>query len=87
MSAARPSTVSGDLRPSHTVGTGAVRLYLWLHTSSGWSPRGYVNARVIGSRYSAAVRLPNKGRWRMMAYHADDGHAAARSGYSYVTVQ
>ena len=39
------------------------------------------------TRYSATVKLPLRGKWRIRAYHRDASHAGAYSAYRYVTVR
>ncbi len=85
-------TTYGYLKPRHTAGSYAVRIYKYRLVSGRWRAYGYVNAKASNyssySKYSAAVRLPYAGRWRLRAYHADSGHATSwSSGYDYVTVR
>ncbi len=41
-----------------------------------------------GSRYTARVKLPSTGRWRVRAVHAEDSlNAKTHSSYGYVTVK
>lgn len=89
----RSYTVYGYLKPRHTSGTAPVRIYKYRYVSGRWRAYGYVSAKVSDyssySKYSAAIRLPYSGKWRLRAYApADAGHAAAwSSSYDYVTVR
>lgn len=92
MSPTRSYTVYGYLKPRHTAGTSPVRIYRWRLIGGTWKSYGYVNAKASNyssySKYAASVRLSSAGRWRLRAYHADTGHAAAwSSGFDYVTVK
>jgi YVTN family beta-propeller protein len=85
-------TVHGYLKPRHASGTHPVRIYKYRYVRGKWVSYGYVNARAYNyfsyTKYSASVRLPHAGRWRLRAYHADTGHAANwSSGYDYITVR
>lgn len=84
-------TVRGSLRPGHTPGAKAVRVYRWRKVDGRWKRAGYVTATVSasGKGYTAKIRLTKRGKWRLRAYApADAGHAAAWSkGYDYVSVR
>jgi len=85
--------VSGTLRPGHRAGSRPVRMYTYRRVSGTWRYEGYIKAKVSDksghSVYSAEVRLPRAGKWRLRAYApADSRHAASWSGgYDYVTVR
>lgn len=94
MRAGRASTVYGYLKPRHTAGTYPVRIYRYRYVGGKWKRYGYVKAKAISyssytTKYTAKVKLPYRGRWRLRAYHpADSSHAASWSGgFDYVTVR
>jgi len=93
MSHAKSSTVYGYLKPRHTAGTYPVRIQAYRLVSGVWTSHGYTKANASNystyTKYSAAVRLPHTGKWRLQAYApTDSGHIAAwSSGYDYVTVR
>ena len=86
-------TVYGFLKPRHTAGTSPVQIHLWKKTSTGtWKKYGYVSAKVKDystySRYYKSMSFPEKGNWRIRAYHPEDSKHRARwsTDYTYVTV-
>ena len=93
MRAGRASAVYGYLKPRHVSGSYPVRIYRYRHVGGKWKSYGYVKAKASAyssyTKYSAKVKLPSRGRWRLRAYHpADSGHAASwSSGFDYVTVR
>lgn len=93
MRAGRTSTVYGYLKPRHTAGTYPVRIYRYRYVGGKWKRYGYVKAKASSyssyTKYTAKVKLPYRGRWRLRAYHpADSAHAASWSGgFDYVTVR
>jgi len=85
-------TVWGYLRPKHTAGTGAVRIYKYRRVRGAWRSYGYVTAKIAdynpySSKYSRGVVLPSRGEWRIRAYHKDGDHLATVSGYNYLWVK
>ena len=77
-------TVSGTLRPHHTVGSYGATLRFWRRESGKWILRKTVAARVIDdgsfSKYAARVQLHLRGSWRVSAEHSDGPHPAMISG-------
>lgn len=84
-------TSYGYLKPKHAADTYPARIYLYRYVNGSWRYYRYVNAKASTvssyTQYSASVRLPYAGKWRIRAYHADGGHAATWSTYRYVTVR
>jgi len=93
MSVNKSRSISGYLRPRHSVGSYPVRIYRYRLVKGKWEPHGYVKARVgdyrTYSKYTAALRLPYRGKWRLRAHVPASGarEAAWSSGYAYVTVK
>ena len=93
VSRARSYAVYGYLKPKHISGTSVVRVYRWRWNGRRWVSYGYVYARASATaaypsytKYSAALRFPYAGKWRVGAYHADAAHAATwATGFDYVT--
>ncbi len=87
----RSYSVTGSLRPTHTLGSSVGTLYCYRLESGRWKLRKSFtlkSATVSGrASYKTAVRLPYTGRWRMRAYHSDSGHAPTYSAWRYVTVK
>lgn len=88
------ATVLGSLKPRHTAGTTPVRIYRWKKLSSGsWKAYGYVNATVKNysaySQYYRSMSFPERGAWRIRAFHPAHGSHGNQwsSGYDYVTVR
>ncbi len=83
----------GYLKPRHMAGTYAARVYKERYASGKWRKAGYVKAKASNyssySKYTASVKLGQRGRWRLRAFHpAGGGHTAAWSkGYTYVRVR
>ncbi len=87
----RASTVYGYLYPKRW-GRTAVRIYKYRQVGKVYKSYGFVNAytsNIAGdntkSKYSAAVKLPYRGRWRLRSYFPGTGMWS--SGYDYVTVK
>jgi hypothetical protein len=92
MSYAKTYSVSGYLKPRHTAGTYALRIYKERYVSGTWRSYGYVKAKASNystySKYTGSVRLPYKGKWRLKAVHPTDSlNYKTSSGYDYVTVK
>lgn len=89
----RDCGVYGHLKPRRLAGSAPVRIYRYRYVQGRWVGYGYVPARAYDyadfTRYSAAVRLPYAGRWRLRSYSpASDSNLAAWSrGYDYVLVR
>jgi len=82
----------GMLYPRHTAGTSPIRVYRYRYVSGKWKSYGYATAKVSDvsgeSRYSVSLKLPDKGKWKLRAYHpADSSHQAAWSSVRYLTVK
>lgn len=82
-------TVSGYLEPRHILGRAVVTLRCYKLERGQYRfklavPTGDSHAG-SRSKYTAAVKLPSRGRWMLKAYHADSGHAATLSSPAYVT--
>jgi len=83
--------VTGFLKPHHTAGNYPVRIYRYRYVSGVWKTYDYISAKASNysgyTKYSLSMKFPYTGKWRVRAYHADTGHAAAWSAsYDYVTV-
>lgn len=93
MRAGRAATIYGYLKPRHASGSYPVRIYRYRDVGGKWKSYGYVKAKASAysryTKYTAKVKLPYRGRWRLRAYHpTDSGHAASwSSGFDYVTVK
>ncbi len=89
----RAFTTYGYLKPGHSSGSYAVRIYKYRYVSGAWKSYGFTTAKASNysgyTKYIKALSLPYVGKWRLRAYApADSGHAAAwSSGYDYVTVR
>lgn len=81
----------GYLKPKHSAGSYPVRIYLYRYVNGSYVYYRYVSARASNystyTKYSASVKLPYAGKWRIRAYHSDSGHATTTSSYRYVTVR
>ncbi len=85
-------TIYGYLKPRHTSGSAAVRIYAYRYVSGRWRSVGYANAKVVNyssySKYVLRVQIGTAGRWRFRAYHGDSGHTGRWSaGYDYLSVR
>jgi hypothetical protein len=92
MRVGRGYRVTGSLKPRHTAGALAVRVYQWRWVNGRWKSYGYRNAKVYKysthSKYGTVIRFKKAGKWRIRAYHADSGHAVSwSSGYRYIRVR
>ena len=95
----RSYTMYGYLKPRHASGGYPVRLYAYrwekVNGVYTWKLRVSVSAKAanytsLGStytKYSASVRLPYAGRWRIRVYHSDAGHYPTYTSYRVVTVK
>jgi len=88
------TAITGTLKPRHKAGTSPIRIYKWRKLSTGtWKSYGYVLASVSDagavSKYKGTIAFPERGSWRVRAYHpADAKHPRAWSrAYDYVTVK
>ena len=75
---------SGTLAPLHAAGSAAVNIECYRLESGDWVLRSTVPATIADwddftSGYRVAVRLRPAGTWRLVATHADAGHAASAS--------
>ncbi len=93
MRRSRSYTIRGTLRPTHSSGLKAVRIYKYQKVAGTWKPAGFVTAKTYNdrrtTRYRAKMKLPKSGRWRLRAYAvADTQHLAIWSKkYDYVKVR
>jgi hypothetical protein len=75
--------VYGRLSPTHPAGTKIATLYCYRLESNRWVLRKTADAKAYawtgGSKYGALVRLPARGRWRIVAVHADAAHGRMSS--------
>lgn len=83
-------TVSGTIKPRHTSGSKAIKLYFYHSESGHWVLRKTVTAKVSNyksySKYSVKVPLSSKGKWRVRSYHSDSKHAPTYSAWRNLTV-
>ncbi len=93
MSRTKSYTVYGYLKPKHASGSKPVALKCYKRNRAGdYKYHHTVYAKVVDyssySKYTAKVKLPHSGRWRVRAYAAADSqHANDYSGYDYITVK
>ena len=86
-------TVSGYLKPRHSSGTKPVRIMVYRRKAGRYVlQKRHYHATVKNystySKYSVAIKLPYRGKWRLKAYHPTDSlNASTKSGYRYVTVK
>lgn len=82
---------TGTLKPRHTAGTYPVRVQAYRLVNGKYRYWGSFRAKATdvtgGSRYTATVKLPYKGKWRLRAYHSDTPHLPTYSTWRYVTVR
>lgn len=86
----RSYLLRGTLKPRHTPGTRiAIKAYRYSRGKYRYQKTYYAKIYDYGgySKYSARIRLPRTGRWRLRAYHpADSMNAKTYSSYRYVRV-
>lgn len=86
----RTFTSTGYLKPRHSYGSKPVTVRCYHYESGAWVLRRAYAARVVNiysySKYYASVSLPMRGRWKLVAYHADAAHAPSTSPARVVTV-
>ena len=74
-------TSYGYLKPRHRRGTYPVKLYCYRYQYGKWVLRKTYWAKAYDYRtytkYSKSIRLPYKGKWKVLAYHPADGHNSA----------
>lgn len=81
-------TSTGTLRPDHTIGSSAVKILCYRYESGKWRLKKTVTATMAtASKYSASVKLPTSGKWRLYASHSDTDHALSKSVYRARTVK
>jgi hypothetical protein len=73
-----PFTAAGFLLPRHTAGTTPVRILCYRWEGGRWTYKGGYAASVTDysaaySKYSARVKLPSVGYWRIRAYYLTSG--------------
>lgn len=75
-------TSTGTLRPDHTIGSSAVKILCYRYESGKWRLKKTVTATMAtAGKYSASVKLPTSGKWRLYASHSDTDHALSKSVY------
>ncbi len=81
----------GNLKPRHSSGAYAVKLYCYRYEHGKPRLRKTVSLKVKNyssySRYYGYLSLPYTGKWIIRAYHADSGHAASYSAFRTVYVR
>ncbi len=91
MSLGRTYKASGAISVRTTVRKTVARLQAYRWESGKWVLRKTQAASVVRSsghtKYTAQVRLPYRGKWRLRAYHRDASHSASYSAFRYVTVR
>jgi hypothetical protein len=91
MSLGRTYQASGSISLRKPAPKTVARVQGFRFESSKWVLRTTQAASVATSsgrtKYTAKVRLPLRGKWRIRAYHRDAGHSASYSSYRYVTVK
>lgn len=88
----RTYSVSGTLKPRHAAGTKPVKVHAYRLVKGKYRYYKSFSATASNystySKYTAKVKLPYRGRWRLRAYHpVDTKHLATYSTYRYVTVR
>jgi hypothetical protein len=90
----RSYTTYGYIQPYHsTSNSNKVKISAYRYESGKWVYRksfttAYKYYSSTKTKYSASVKLPYKGKWRIRAYHATDStNYKTYSGYRYVTVK
>ncbi len=85
---------TGYIEPRHYSTSGKVRIYAYKRASNGtyYYKASYAAAysyySATKTRYKAGVKLPSKGAWKLVAYHAADSSNAATWGSAdYLTVK
>jgi hypothetical protein len=86
--ARRLMTVSGSLAAAH-YGASTVKLELARKSRGRWVAKRTVTVPVTpgSASYSARLRLPMRGTWRVRATHADEVHPASASSYRTFAVR
>ncbi len=91
MAYGRTYTATGSLSLKKTAPRSVTRLQAYRLERGKWVLRSTQTASLTNSagrvRYSAKLRLPYRGKWRVRAYQKDAVHATAYSAYRYVTVK
>ena len=90
-------TASGYLKPKHAAGTYPVKVYTYHYEKKSDGTYDYVYKQSFDAKasdysdhtkYSASIKLPYAGKWRMRTVHLEDAsNAKTYSGYTYVTVK
>jgi beta propeller repeat protein len=81
-------TSTGTLAPDHAIGSAAVKILCYRYESGKWKLKKTVTATMAtASTYSASVKLPTAGKWRLYASHSDSEHALSKSVYRAKTVK
>ncbi len=93
MKAGSAKPVYGYLKLRHTKGTYPVRIYRYRYVKGKWKSYSYVKAKASNystyTKYTARMKLPYRGKWRLRAYHRGDARHPGTwsSTYDSVTVK
>jgi hypothetical protein len=84
--------INGVLKPRHRTGSHQVKIRAYRFEHGAWKYKKSYTTRASKygkySRYTARVRLPSRGLWRVRAYHAKDSlNAKTYSSYRTVRVR
>jgi hypothetical protein len=82
----------GYLKPLHAARTYPVKVYAYRYQGGRYVYKRTFRAKASDystfTRYTASIKLPSRGRWRLRAYHpADNKNAETYSSYRYVRVK
>jgi beta propeller repeat protein len=81
-------TSTGVLAPDHTIGSAAVSILCYRYERGKYRLKKTVTATMTtASTYSASVKLPSAGKWRLVASHSDSEHALTKSPTRSKTVK
>jgi hypothetical protein len=87
----RTYRATGTLKPRHTAGTRPVRVYAYRYVKGKYRYYKSFSAKASNlssyTKYTASVKLPYRGKWRLRAVHTDTQHLKSLSSYRYVTVR
>jgi hypothetical protein len=84
--------VNGNLKPRHTAGSTQVKIKAYRYQGGKWVYKRTYSTKASNyssySRYTAKIKLPSRGTWRVRAYHAaDTTNAKTYSSYRTVSVK
>ena len=87
----RTYRATGSLKPRHTAGTRPVKVYAYRYVRGKYRYYKAFSATASNvstyTKYTAKVKLPYRGKWRLRAVHSDTPHLTSYSAYRYVTVR